>query len=102
MMRSSYMCPIIPYPTLFRSADRRRLWRLFGEGQHQQDQAEVREQRADRQQAVDEPLTQYDAEVEDAVPHHGVRHRDRKRRSEEHTSELQSRRDIVCRLLLEK
>src|SRR5690349_22784715 len=25
-----------------------------------------------------------------------------KRRSEEHTSELQSRRDLVCRLLLEK
>src|SRR5690349_22036444 len=27
---------------------------------------------------------------------------DRQRRSEEHTSELQSRRDLVCRLLLEK
>src|SRR6266576_7138614 len=27
---------------------------------------------------------------------------DKERRSEEHTSELQSRRDIVCRLLLEK
>src|SRR5690349_21983610 len=26
----------------------------------------------------------------------------RERRSEEHTSELQSRRDLVCRLLLEK
>src|SRR5690349_24154723 len=34
----------------------------------------------------------------------GLEHRvDRKRqRSEEHTSELQSRRDLVCRLLLEK
>src|SRR5438874_4741181 len=29
-------------------------------------------------------------------------HRRRCRRSEEHTSELQSRRDLVCRLLLEK
>src|SRR5438874_4029882 len=28
--------------------------------------------------------------------------RARRRRSEEHTSELQSRRDLVCRLLLEK
>src|SRR2546428_7467906 len=27
---------------------------------------------------------------------------DRRRRSEEHTSELQSRSDLVCRLLLEK
>src|SRR5215471_19886753 len=31
----------------------------------------------------------------------GSRHRHRNR-SEEHTSELQSRRDLVCRLLLEK
>src|SRR5690349_679 len=30
------------------------------------------------------------------------RHRGRPGRSEEHTSELQSRRDLVCRLLLEK
>src|SRR5690349_23189414 len=31
-----------------------------------------------------------------------ARRRHRDRRSEEHTSELQSRRDLVCRLLLEK
>src|SRR5438874_8272647 len=31
-----------------------------------------------------------------------VRGKDREARSEEHTSELQSRRDLVCRLLLEK
>src|SRR6266496_700696 len=31
-----------------------------------------------------------------------ARHPRRSRRSEEHTSELQSRRDLVCRLLLEK
>src|SRR5690349_22086025 len=38
------------------------------------------------------------------LPQHRRRHRvdDRQRRSEEHTSELQSRRDLVCRLLLEK
>src|SRR5690349_24001791 len=29
-------------------------------------------------------------------------HPEQRRRSEEHTSELQSRRDLVCRLLLEK
>src|SRR5690349_24392891 len=33
---------------------------------------------------------------------HDVRSRRRAVRSEEHTSELQSRRDLVCRLLLEK
>src|SRR5215471_21717421 len=32
----------------------------------------------------------------------GTLDRPRARRSEEHTSELQSRRDLVCRLLLEK
>src|SRR5260221_9890915 len=31
-----------------------------------------------------------------------VRHRQESRRSEEHTSELQSHSDLVCRLLLEK
>src|SRR5690349_24084816 len=31
-----------------------------------------------------------------------ARHFSRAKRSEEHTSELQSRRDLVCRLLLEK
>src|SRR5690349_22592321 len=51
-----------------------------------------------------------DAEVSDhaqaCVDHTGVkppRHVDaEEERSEEHTSELQSRRDLVCRLLLEK
>src|SRR5690349_24264742 len=33
---------------------------------------------------------------------HGQPYRQGKARSEEHTSELQSRRDLVCRLLLEK
>src|SRR5690349_22667596 len=35
----------------------------------------------------------------DGGSHHAARRKDR---SEEHTSELQSRRDLVCRLLLEK
>src|SRR5690349_24160877 len=35
-------------------------------------------------------------------PRFGVRGRGEGPRSEEHTSELQSRRDLVCRLLLEK
>src|SRR5271163_5072679 len=33
---------------------------------------------------------------------HGMDRRNREARSEEHTSELQSRSDLVCRLLLEK
>src|SRR3712207_7261012 len=34
--------------------------------------------------------------------HRGLRHPSEGRRSEEHTSELQSRQYLVCRLLLEK
>src|SRR5438874_7994689 len=37
-----------------------------------------------------------------AFPQRSNRSRGRCGRSEEHTSELQSRRDLVCRLLLEK
>src|SRR5215211_9465630 len=44
--------------------------------------------------------------VEVEIPHVPVRRTDRglhrQRRSEEHTSELQSHSDLVCRLLLEK
>src|SRR5690349_22557587 len=42
-------------------------------------------------------------DLRDAIPARGDELRLRSRiRSEEHTSELQSRRDLVCRLLLEK
>src|SRR5206468_6496714 len=51
----------------------------------------------------------YDRDVVNAEPDHqehgGVQHageRDHEARSEEHTSELQSRSELVCRLLLEK
>src|SRR5204862_8284335 len=56
-----------------------------------------------RVRAGAEPLRQLGAELE---PHGRGRGVERLhvgvRRSEEHTSELQSRRDLVCRLLLEK
>src|SRR5690606_39637301 len=38
----------------------------------------------------------------DAGPRRAVRRRPQPERSEEHTSELQSRENLVCRLLLEK
>src|SRR5699024_11342441 len=43
-----------------------------------------------------------DAAGADRRPARHQRPRGRERRSEEHTSELQSRFDLVCRLLLEK
>src|SRR5690349_24015461 len=91
MIRPPPISPLFPYTTLFRSADRRRhaLHELSGLGGagagfggplaegRQRRGGEARRRRA------------------------GVRGRGA-HRSEEHTSELQSRRDLVCRLLLEK
>src|SRR5690349_22373237 len=76
MIRRPPRSTLFPYTTLFRSAGRPR--RAHG--------------RHPRQHVRRQPA--------------GVRGRPRGRRaavrSEEHTSELQSRRDLVCRLLLEK
>src|SRR5438874_8247196 len=54
--------------------------------------------------------TRFDYQTDTALPHFGMATAIRAEgdistnvdRSEEHTSELQSRRDLVCRLLLEK
>src|SRR5438874_7830304 len=43
-----------------------------------------------------------EAHAQAAFHFHAARRAIRANRSEEHTSELQSRRDLVCRLLLEK
>src|SRR5438874_8843170 len=78
---------LFPYTTLFRSRielapqrRRRRAGSRVGPGEHARRRATA---------LVD---------AEHAVPER----RERDHRSEEHTSELQSRRDLVCRLLLEK
>src|SRR3712207_7049736 len=82
MIRRPPRSTLFPYTTLFRSVS-------FGMG---------RKNRAD-DAPVDHPLFKDDAWA--AVP---VKERTtlRTKRSEEHTSELQSRQYLVCRLLLEK
>src|SRR5690349_23508140 len=73
MLRRPPRSTLFPYTTLFRS-----------------------DQRLDRERADARPgehLLDQDVGAEQEGEHH---------RSEEHTSELQSRRDLVCRLLLEK
>src|SRR5690349_18305153 len=49
----------------------------------------------------DEPLSNLDAQLRDEMRSE-IKRLHQRLRSEEHTSELQSRRDLVCRLLLEK
>src|SRR5699024_11896777 len=74
--------PLFPYTTLFRSQQLT---------QHSQ---------AARSEALGGYVCVLRARGGDVRPVPGVRRR--RERSEEHTSELQSRFDLVCRLLLEK
>src|SRR5690349_22275610 len=80
MIRRPPRSTLFPYTTLFRST--------HGQG------AELRQDhRLDSNLAPDVRV------VQELARHAGFRWPPR---SEEHTSELQSRRDLVCRLLLEK
>src|SRR3712207_7891452 len=92
MIRRPPRSTLFPYTTLFRSVDRRRqavavvVGELHGA-------VEV----AERRDADDRPEGLRAVDL--VVDGHAV---DDRRRSEEHTSELQSRQYLVCRLLLEK
>src|SRR5690349_22116350 len=79
---------LFPYTTLFRS---QRI--LPGQQRPHVD--------APRREVIDRPV-EFDAPAERAAQVELLRHHVVDDRSEEHTSELQSRRDLVCRLLLEK
>src|SRR5690606_41932705 len=90
---------LFPYTTLFRSAHHsrvvaRRLHRLVVDGVDGEILACVDEDELRSRRVVERDL----------VHHRGSRRcvRSMPGRSEEHTSELQSRENLVCRLLLEK
>src|SRR5437899_5781364 len=77
---------LFPYTTLFRSADELAALVIAQEGHHLD---QVARRRRDGELAKGDLMG-------------GDRTAERARRSEEHTSELQSLRHLVCRLLLEK
>src|SRR5947209_11191655 len=89
MIRRPPRSTLFPYTTLFRSA--RGLEREIAI--HQQ---RVVDRFAEHSEKLDALLGRHADEVEHRVVHV------REERSEEHTSELQSRQYLVCRLLLEK
>src|SRR5207247_9149538 len=99
-LRRPLISPLFPYTTLFRSRDEAHIDGLLDAGlchppclSHHRD--EVGERRA--QDGVQHlPLRRRHLRIEEPVCGGLVL------RSEEHTSELQSRVDLVCRLLLEK
>src|SRR2546427_5458567 len=89
MIRRPPRSTLFPYTTLFRSG-------LLAFGAHtafEHGQAEFLDTEAARAEAVVAPARA----VAIAAQLHGIR-----ARSEEHTSELQSQSNLVCRLLLEK
>src|SRR2546430_7763920 len=81
MIRRPPRSTLFPYTTLFRS---RKL-----QGQHRSSSARVS---ADRTSSARDVVTSYAPRLLATHQH----------RSEEHTSELQSQSNLVCRLLLEK
>src|SRR2546421_7594855 len=88
MIRRPPRSTLFPYTTLFRSLER---LHLVVEGDHLD--AVVGAERVYEAQCR---LLERGAEVKSRARHV------EQERSEEHTSELQSRSDLVCRLLLEK
>src|SRR2546427_6670195 len=94
MIRRPPRSTLFPYTTLFRSPwlsplarDRAQCSRPHGS------LSRARSNRRDRLRSA--PMTQLYDEI-------GVGYGNARRRSEEHTSELQSQSNLVCRLLLEK
>src|SRR2546429_6765453 len=92
MIRRPPRSTLFPYTTLFRSEDAGHLERHFV-----------------RVHVVIGPVVQLHLEVDDGIASHGTARRGfldaaarGPVRSEEHTSELQSRLHLVCRLLLAK
>src|SRR2546428_3392787 len=88
MIRRPPRSTLFPYTTLFRSSD----------GNSSQCRTCESTPRLD----AELPARLRDGNVRSSKLRHRRCSRERRCRSEEHTSELQSRSDLVCRLLLEK
>src|SRR3712207_7081794 len=93
MIRRPPRSTLFPYTTLFRSLDQRLVQAADARDGADQD----REDRPEEDQRDLRP----DADAEPDQQQRHQRHARRGVRSEEHTSELQSRQYLVCRLLLE-
>src|SRR2546430_9252262 len=87
MIRRPPRSTLFPYTTLFRSTS----GSIFDAGKLRQQLAEIEKQAAD-------PNLWSNPQKSQQV----MREKKRLERSEEHTSELQSQSNLVCRLLLEK
>src|SRR3712207_7834089 len=102
MIRHPPRSTLFPYTTLFRSVlvrdDAAGLERVGAVAAAQAELAQVHQQEVVVRAARDEPV----AALDQAGRQRARIAHDLLARSEEHTSELQSRQYLVCRLLLEK
>src|SRR2546427_7623726 len=97
MIRRPPRSTLFPYTTLFRSLGREP---VVDRGLELAREAGVLEHQAVR---VDDPAVELgEPRREPLLQVRELDHRFLERRSEEHTSELQSQSNLVCRLLLEK
>src|SRR3712207_8530868 len=105
MIRRPPRSTLFPYTTLFRSSqvnsihkDSKKEDNNIGFGETLKKQLnEVNEKQLESQKVTEDFIKGEDVEVHDVM----IKNEEAKR-SEEHTSELQSRQYLVCRLLLEK
>src|SRR3712207_8391064 len=98
MIRRPPGSTLVPYTTLFRSDPRRRGGRERLAWPVRDDRGSNHEQQPGRDQELRGPVAHRTHSSANSLGRKWSIHR----RSEEHTSELQSRQYLVCRLLLEK
>src|SRR3712207_8613421 len=97
MIRLPPRSTLFPYTTLFRSGAQRAENGLVRDPPVMEDAAD-----RDRERGRDEEPDRQEVRQPDEGGRVHEQDERRERRSEEHTSELQSRQYLVCRLLLEK
>src|SRR5690606_41510905 len=90
---------LFPYTTLFRSKLGQAIWQSFGQGWITSKDEYLTRLRNSPDFEGRDNLINF---LEQELPEDGDVIQYRMDRSEEHTSELQSRENLVCRLLLEK
>src|SRR5690554_7185150 len=101
MIHQQQISTLFPYTTLFRSSEEElhRIFGMYGEVQNAKTLA-----RTIVSARAQEPIISID-QLKSFISKVAPRNKENKyyaQRSEEHTSELQSRPHLVCRLLLEK
>src|SRR5690554_7021106 len=96
MIRRQPRSTLFPYTTLFRSTkDMRKQWRSWKKKKHSVDHENIENRFLENHDTISMLAIDKQGRLCGACTTSGLR-------SEEHTSELQSRPHLVCRLLLEK